>query len=361
MFLKILDRYILFKFLSTLFFIVLGLTAVICVIDFTEKNDDFIRTSPGWGKIFGDYFLNFFPYMVNMLSPITIFIATVWVTSRLAARTEIVAILSSGVSFIRLLVPYVIGATIVAGFIFILNAYILPPANRTRVAFEVEYTRDPFTFDRRNIHLKVAPDTYAYLESYNISTNTGYLFTLETIKDGRLITKTKADRVIWIPTASQWRMENTVERDFLGDGTADIRFRSRADTTLRITPADFANNYLHYETLTTPELNHHISELEARGADNINPYRIEKYLRLTYPFAIIILTVIGVILSARKSREGIGFQIALAFLLAFIYILFFTMSRSIAQAGSIPPLLACWLPNIVFSLIGVVLYRTVPR
>jgi len=358
---KILDRYIFTKFVTSFLFVVLALTAVIVVIDFTEKNDDFIRSQPGIKKIVFTYFFNFIPYITNMLSPITVFIATVFVTARLASRTEIIAILNSGVSFVRFLVPYIAGSSIIGLCIFGLNSFIIPHSNAKRVGFELQYLKQKFNYEARNVHIKVAPETYAYLESYNNQADIGYQFSLETIRDGALVSKLKSERIAWVAAKGKWRVEDYSLRQIDSNGKETYTKGVSVDTTLRILPKDFASTYLLYETLSTPELNAHISEMEARGADDIMPYRIEKYLRLTYPFAILILTLIGVILSARKTREGAGFQIALGFALAFIYIIFFIMSRSIAQAGSIEPLLACWLPNIVFSCIGLVLYKTVPR
>ncbi len=358
---KILDRYILGKFLSSFIFVVFTLTLVICIIDLTEKNDDFIRTKPGLYKIVFNYYLNFIPYFANMLSPITVFIATVFVTARLAARTEITAILCSGVSFIRFLMPYAAGAIIIGGAIFFLGGEVIPVSNRKRVAFEIEFVKKGVSFDQRNVHMRIGPKSYAYLESYSNGSNTGYLFTLEDIENGQLNRKIKADRIVWLPEKKQWRMENWSYRTIAKDGQTTMSFGMAKDTALRLTPDDFDANYLYYEMLTNSELDKFIQEQESRGSDTVMPYKIERYLRLTYPFAIVILTIIGVIVSARKSREGAGFQIALGFLLAFVYIIFFIMSRSVAQRGGIDPLLACWMPNIIFTGIGLVLYRYVPR
>lgn len=357
---KILDRYLLGKFLSTFLFVVGILMAVLVVIDFTEKNDDFIRTSPPISEILVDYYLNFIPYYANLLSPITVFIATVFVTSQLAARTEIVAMLSAGISFNRLLLPYSLGALIIGAFTYLAVSYIIPKANRGRIAFEIKYVKDPYSYDKRNVHFKVAPETYVSLESYNNSVQTGYQFTIETIRGTDLLSKLSAERVVWQAEAKKWRLENIKLRQW-HDGKESISFKVNADTVLNMSPADFESNWMRNETMTTPELDAYIANEELRGAESLAPYFVERYLRITYPFAILILTLIGVILSARKSREGPGFQIALGFVLAFIYIMFFVMSRSIALAGSIDPLLACWLPNIIFSIIGLVLYKTVPR
>lgn len=359
--LKILDRYILGNFLRTYLFVVFVFTTIIIVIDLTEKNDDFIKTKPGWEKIIFEYVLNLVPYFANLLSPIMVFIATVLVTSRLAARTEIVAILASGVSFKRLLWPYFLGSSLIGLSIFYLIAWAIPNSNKQRVAFELVYLKNPFFFEGRNVHLKVAPETFAYLESYNNANQTGYLFSLETIKGTDLISKLSADRMVWQPDRGTWQLENYKMMQFFEDNQT-VRSGAKLDTLIpNLTPKDFESNYLHNETLTSVELEEYIQRLKSRGAENVEPYLVEKYLRYSYPFAIIILTLMGVILSARKSREGPGFQIALGFLLAFIYIVFYIISRSIAEAGSMPPMLACWLPNIVFGIIGLILYKTVPR
>lgn len=358
---KILDKFILKKFLVTFLFVVLLLCAVICVIDFTEKNDDFIKTQPGLHAILFDYYLNYIPYLANMISPITIFIATVFVTARMAARTEIIAILSSGVSFIRMLVPYIMGSALVAVITFFLTGWIIPNANKTRVAFEIQYIKNKFYFNGRNVHIKIGPETFVYMESYNNTVHTGYQFTIENIKNRQLIKKVKSEKIIWQDSTKSWRLENCDIRFWDAKGKEHIGALARMDTVLNLYPKDFESQHHLYETFTNSELDDYIAEAKSRGADDLEIYIIEKYLRFTYPFAIIILTMIGVILSARKTREGAGLQIALGFLLAFIYIIFFIMSRSIAQTGSIDPLLATWLPNIVFALIGVFLYKTVPR
>jgi lipopolysaccharide export system permease protein len=358
---KILDKFIIKKFLVTFLFVVLVLCSVICVIDFTEKNDDFIKTQPGIRAIIFDYYLNYIPYLANMISPITVFIATVFVTARMAARTEIIAILSSGVSFVRMLVPYLMGAMCIGVATFFLTGWIIPNANKERVAFEIKYIKNKFYFDGRNVHIKVGPESFAYIESYNNTVHTGYQFTLETIKGQTLTKKVKADKIIWQADKNAWKLENCVVRGWDANGKEYLANVPQIDTVINLYPKDFESQHHLYETFTNPELDEYIAEAKSRGADDIEIYVIEKYLRFTYPFAILILTMIGVILSARKSREGAGFQIALGFLLAFIYIIFFIMSRSIAQTGAMPPLLATWLPNLVFATIGVFLYKTVPR
>jgi lipopolysaccharide export system permease protein len=357
---KILDKYILKKFLTTFVFVVLILVSVIVIIEFTERNDDFIRNKPSTNEIIFDYFLNFIPYIANMLSPITVFIATVFVTARMAAHTEIIAILSSGVSFRRMMVPYLIGSVLIGAGTFGLIGWVIPNANKTRVAFENKYLRIPQYVNDRNVHLKVAPNTYVFIQSYSNASHEGYDFTMENITGTTLNTKLSAQKVSWQPEEGKWRIHNYTRRTF--DGVEEkLTHGEILDTTINMLPKDFGNNFRLNETFTLPELQAYINELKSRGADNIAMFEIEKSERFTYPFAIVILTVIGVIVSARKSRGGTGVQIALGFALAFIYILFVVISRSIAQGGGIDPLLATWMPNIIFSGIGLLLYKTIPR
>ena len=356
---RILDRYILKKFLSSFFFVVGIIVSVVCIIDMTEKNEKFIENNLSAEQIIG-YYMDYFPYIANMISPITVFIATVFVTAKLASHTEIIAMLSSGVSFRRLMRPYLIGSLFLAGISFYMTGWVIPDSNKTRVEFEIKYFEKPYYFNEENIHIKVAPEVYLYMERYHNQSDIGYKFTLEKIEDTKLVRKLSAEQIKWKDEEEKWQLVNWKVREFKGF-KEEVNFGSSLDTTLAIHPKDFANNYRLYETFTINELNQYIRELRERGADDIEMYLIEKYLRFTSPFTMIILTFIGLIVSARKSREGAGFQIALGFLIAFIYIIFFVFTRSIAEVGAMDPALGVWIPNIIFSGVGVFLYKTLPR
>ncbi len=357
---KLLDWYILKRFLQTYVFVVFVIVLVVVMIDYTEKIEDFRQHNAPFSKIVFDYYLNFIPYWANYISPLMVFIATVFLTSRLAARTEIIAILSSGVSFMRLLLPYLIGSLVLGVMTYFMVNYIIPKANKVRIAFELQYTKDPYNFTGRNVHIKIAPDVYAYLESYNNYNRTGYKFTLERIEGNQLKQKLTADRIEWDTTRRKWAMYDYQIRTI--DGIKEtLKPGMRTDTTLNLKPSDFENDFNLFETFTLPELNNYIDLLRSRGADGLEIYLLEKYARDTRPLAIVILTVIGVIVSARKSRRGVGWQLALGFFLAFVYLLFFMLAKGVAQSGNMDPLLAVWLPNIVFTIIGVVLYKTIPR
>ena len=358
---NILDKYIIKKFLAAFFFSVIILVSVICVIDFTEKNDDFIQHNLSIGQIVFGYYIYLFPYFANLLSPITIFIAVVFVTAQLAARTEIVAILASGVSFKRLMLPYAIGGSIIGLLIFGLMGWVLPMGNNARVKFERAYIKLPYRFQGRDVHMKIGPRSYVYLESYDSGTNTGFKFALETIDGTMLRRRLTADVIRWDSTKHLWNLSPQLVRTFTGPQDERLQALPARDTTLNLRTSDFASTYKLAETMTLPQLNAFIRTKIERGADDTQLYMSEKYERFSYPFAIIILTLIGVILSARKSRAGVGGQIALGFVLAFVFIIFVMLSRNLAQVGSLSPLIAAWVPSMVFSAIGLVLYRYVPK
>src|SRR5690606_9355637 len=219
---------------------------------------------------------------------------------------------------------------------------------------------DNANLSQQNIHVQVAPNTYAYLSRYYTAGNRGYRFTLEEIEAGKLQAKLSADQIVWDTTKNVWNVKNWRLRELQEMGEKYTMGES-LDTVLSITPDDFDLPKNHHETLTLPKLTQQIEILENRGADNISFYRIERYVRFMSPFAAIILTFIGVVVSSKKTRGGSGFKIALGFLLAFIYIIMFLLSRTFAEAGSAYPILSVWVPNIVFALTGLVLYKTVPR
>lgn len=357
---KILDWYILKRFLISFVYVVMILVTIICVIDYVEKSDDYIEANLSFSQVFKDYYLMYIPYIANVFSPISIFIATVFVTARMATHTEIIAILSSGVSYRRMLVPFLIGSALIGVFIFYMIGWVIPEANKGRIDFENTYLNDKEDFKGTNVHMKIAPDTYVYLESYNNSINTGFKFSLETIIGTQLKSKLKADKITWQPDKQKWKMDNYFVRVFDNDQERLIRGKN-LDTTLNLSPKDFENNYMLYETLNLPALNSYIRELREKGAENIDMYLTEKYERITYPFAIVILTLIGVVASSRKTREGAGFPIAFGFLLAVIYILLVLISQTFSNVGSMGPLMASWVPNIIFTFIGLIMYKTVPK
>ncbi len=370
---KILDKYIVRSLLSTFFFVVLILLAVIVVIDLTEKMDKFAKAGVTGGQI-THYYMDYIAWIGSFITPITMFIATVYVCAKMAGHSEVVAALSSGISFRRFLLPFLLGATFIACISFIMNGWIIPKSNRSRLEFEVQYIRNKYYFDKRNIHIQVAPNVYLYMQSYNNNTNTGYHFSIERFKDNRLIEKLTANRIEWDSVKQKWRLRDykirRIDRVFettshpgsqVATAPDSLTKGATLDTALVIHPKEFESDYRKYDGMTMKELNRYIKTLKARGTTGVEVYQVEKYTRYSAPFSILILVFMGVIVSSRKSRGGTGLQIALGFVLSFIFILFFTLFRTFAEAGSTPPELSVWIPNIIFALISLGMYKYVPR
>jgi lipopolysaccharide export system permease protein len=365
---KILDKYILFKILSTFFFVLLILVAIIVVIDLTEKVDKFASNNLSTLQVIG-YYLDFVPWIAGLIAPIIVFIAIVYVTGRLAAHTEIIAILSSGVSFPRLLVPYFIAASIIASIMFLLNGWIIPSSNKTRLEFELTYFKSRYYFDRHNIHMQIEPNVYLYIQNYNNQNNTGYQFTLERFDNNRMIEKLTAENIAWDTVKNTWKLKvwkrKFVDSLFLVKNPSQLEglrtSGAEMDTALNIKPKDFENEEGQYDGMTIPELSEHIAKLRFRGSTGVETYEVERHIRFAAPFTIFILVFMGVLVSARKSRGGTGFQIVMGFILAFIFLIFFLLTRTFAETGSLPPMLAAWLPNIIFAIIAASMYRYVPR
>jgi lipopolysaccharide export system permease protein len=365
---KLLDRYIVKQFLSTFIFVVLILLAVITVIDFTEKTDKYSKANLTMLQI-ADYYGDFLPWIAGLVTPITVFIATVYVTARLAGRTEIIAILSSGVSFRRLLLPYLVGATLIAAVSFYLNGWIIPNSTKTRLAFEMQYLKKNTSTSLRNIHFQVSENVFLYLQSYNNLSDRGYHFTLERFENNRLIEKLTASRIEWDTAKQVWTLRDwSIKRidtifQSVGMPVQEKMIISglSMDTALVIHPKEFENDYRKFDGLTINELREYIQTLRSRSIAGIELYEVELYTRFASPFSIFILTFMGVIVSSRKSRGGTGFQIAIGFALSFIFILFFMMFRSFAEAGSLPPAISVWIPTTIFGIISAFMYKYVPR
>jgi lipopolysaccharide export system permease protein len=355
---KILDWYIFKKFVKTFLFVILIFVLVILVIDVVEKLDAFRRMKATWKEIITDFYFNYIPYLINLVSPLLIFIAAVFVTAQMASRTEIVAILSSGITFMRFMRPYWIASGIFAIITFYLTGWLIPDANKIRVDFDIQHIKGQDNKLHRNLHIGIAPNVYAYMQDYQNYSRTGYKFTLERFEGNKLLEKLEAPTIVWDTTKNKWRIDRYTLRKINGMDEELIIHNSPIDTTLNIKPEDFEDKHMYYEKLTFPELDAYIALLRQRGAEGVDVYVTEKYARYTYPFAVIILTFFGVIVASRKNRRGIGAQIALGFVLAFVYLLFYILAtKAIANSGKMPILLAVWLPNVIFTILGIAMYR----
>jgi lipopolysaccharide export system permease protein len=357
---KIIDSYIIKKFLTTFFFALALIILISIVFDISEKIDDFLEKKAPLQSIIFDYYLNFIPYFINLFSPLFIFISVIFFTSRMAAQTEIVAILSSGVSFRRMLAPYMVVAALLAALSFYLNGWIIPHANKTRLVFENTYIKNPYVLKSRNIHRQVLPGEFIYFESYNNRENIGYRFSFERFKNGALNYKLNADRLIWDSTNGHWRAENYMAREVNGMHES-IRRGMQLDTVFNFTAEEFNRRDNNILAMDNGELNTYIKEKKIRGAEGLAFDEVEKFKRSSYPFATFILTLIGVALSSRKVRGGIGIQIGAGILLSFTYIMFMQVSTTFATNGNFPPLLAVWIPNFVYAIIAALLIKSAPK
>lgn len=360
--LRIVDYYIIKKFLGTFVYALVLIISIAVIFDFAEKLDDFIEKEAPLKAIFLDYYLNFIPYFAVLFSPLFTFITVIFFTSKMAYNTEIIALLSNGMSFKRLLWPYFLGALMIAIFTFVLNNFVIPHANLERLEFEeIYYRNNPVRYTARNIHKQILPNVYIYMESYSNIQDVGYKISLEEFnEDGQLKSKLIGDYIKWDTTINKWQIRNYYIRNIIGDEETIERGR-RIDTTLTIFPSDFARRENIKSTMNMQELNQFINQQKLQGADNVEVFMIERYSRYAMPFSTFILTLIGLTLSSRKAKGGIGAQIGAGIFLSFSYIFFMQFSAQFAISGSIPAFIAVWLPNILYSIIGIFLYSIVPK
>jgi len=359
--LKIIDLYIIRKFLGTFVYSIVLILCIAVVFDLSEKIDDFIENSAPAKEVVRDYYLNFIPYFAVLFSSLFTFISVIFFTSKMAYNTEIVAILSSGVSFRRFLLPYFISASIITLFAFSLSNFVIPKANKTKLEFEEKYIhKRPQTFSRKNIHKQVEPGVFIYLESYSTASQTGYNFSIEKFEEGKLVSKTMADQITWDTTKNTWTMRRYYSRDLSGLNEI-LAEGSTMDTALQIAPADFSRRLNAVEAMSFRELNDFIDVSRMQGETNLTSYLIERYKRTAFPFSTFILTLIGVTVSSQKVRGGIGAQLGAGLGISFGYILFMQFSSQFAIGGSLPPLLAVWLPNLIFAVVALFLYRLAPK
>ena len=359
LFLKKLDIYIIKKFLGTFFF-ALGLIILVSVVfDFSEKIDDFIEKEAPLKAIIFDYYLNFIPYFSNLFSFLFVFISVIFFTSKMAVHTEIIAILSCGISYRRMLLPYFLAAFVIALLTFVLGHYVIPHSNVGRLNFEEQYFKKHYRSPENNIHRQIQPGVFIYLDHYNTRADYGTKFSMETIKDGRLISKMMADNIRWDSTQQKWKVHNYWIREIYGLKET-ITEGMELDTALNLSPEEFKRPHTIVESMTTPDLKDFIQEELSRGKSDVY-YYIELYRRTAAPFAVFILTIIGVSLSSRKIRGGMGMHIGFGIALSFSYILFMQVSKEFSVSGDLEPLVAVWIPNIIYTAIAFVLYKIAPK
>lgn len=356
---KRIDVYLIRKFLGTFFYCIILIMAIVVVFDFNEKLDKFIQNDAPWHTVLINYYLNFIPYFSVKFSPLFIFISVIFFTSKLASNSEIIAMLSSGLSFRRIVMPYMMSAAFLAALMFTMNSFIVPKANKVRLDFEDRYVRKVKSDYSRNVQLEISPGDVMYIERYNTGMGIGDNFFLDSYNQQHLVSRLTAKKIVRKEN-HRWLLQDYVIRKFKGINE-NISQGARLDTVIDVDPDEFDIVKGWSEQLTTPELNKYLNKQKERGVADIKEYEVEYYRRFSFPFSCFILTLIGVSLASRKVRGGMGLHLGLGLLISFTYILLDTVSGSFAIGSGIPPVLAVWSPNIIYTLIGLLLYKKAPK
>ncbi|RYD58959.1 MAG: YjgP/YjgQ family permease [Sphingobacteriales bacterium] len=351
---KKLDWYIIKKFIGTFIFAILIMAVISCVIDYNEKQEDFTIKNIPWGERL-EYFKNFIPHIVALLFPLFIFIATIFFTSKIAYKSEIIAILAGGVSYQRFLRPYIIGAVFLCGISFLANHYVVPAANKDRIAFENKYLHYTASQSDRNIHLRLSKDLYVYMQSYDYVANMGYRFTAETISGTSLKEKLMADRASYDTLKQEWTLYNVAVRT--NNGISEkLENHTELKKKYPFTPFDLEEDETIKEALTTPELEKYIAREKLRGRETLNFFYVEKYRRTSQPVAGIILTIIGACIASRKIRGGSGLHLALGIVISALYIMALQLTNTFSTKAGLEPIIAVWIPNMVFGVLALYLF-----
>ncbi len=355
------DWYIIKKFLGTYFFAIALIISIAVVFDVNEWIDNFINNKAPVKAIIFDYYANFIPYFSNLFSPLFVFIAVIFFTSKLAENSEIIAMMSTGMSFKRLLRPYMISAAIISIMTYGMGAYVIPRGNVTRLDFEDKYKKKKKTEYVRNVQVEVDSGVIAYMERYENYNKTAYRFSLDKFVDKKLVSHLTARSATYdTTTVHKWTLKNYMIREM--DGMKEtITKGERLDSIIKMEPQDFLIMKGQQETMTSSELSAYIERQRRRGFANIKEFEIEYHKRIAMSFASFILTIIGVSLSSRKVKGGMGMYLGAGLALSFSYILFQTVSATFAVNGNASPFLAVWVPNIVYTFIAIYLYRKAPR
>jgi lipopolysaccharide export system permease protein len=335
---------------------IMAFMIIAVIFDISENLDEFLKSQAPWYMIVTDYYLNFCFYFATLLSSFIVFLTIIWFTSKLAQKSEIVAILCGGISYARFIRPYFIAASILVVIMLFFTHIVVPRANRVKYDFEVGYIRDPLTVAERNIHREIAPGTIAYFYAFHPETNSGDNFSLENWENGALKKKLMANSAQYNTETKQWTISNAQIRHYLDNHEVRIEIRNKIDTILPMDDQDFGLRAEISSAMTMAELDEFIAAQKLGGSGRVAQFEIEKYNRTAGPFAIFVLTLIGVSIASRKQRGGIGMHLMLAVVIGFIYVFISRMTTVSAMNLGLSASLAVWIPNILFLFVGVFLY-----
>ena len=358
-----LDRYIIGKFIGTYIYSIVLIISISIVFDFNENMAKFATYHAPWRAIIFDYYANFVPYFANLFSPLFVFIAVIFFTSKLAGNSEIIAMLACGTSFRRLMRPYMLSAALIAALNFYLGAYIIPHGNVVRQNFETLYKNKKKNTSASNVQLQVGPGIIAYLQQYDNNTKRGYGFSLDKFENKKLVSHMTANVAQYDTIADEryhWKLINYKIRTLKGL-REKIETGQELDTLIMMEPMDLVFSKGQQETFTSPELKRYISKQQERGSVNVVQYEVEYHKRIATSFASFILTIIGASLSSRKRKGGMGLYLGIGLALSFTYILLQTISATFAINAGWPAWLAAWLPNFIYVFIAYFCYRQAPN
>lgn len=361
-YLGILDWYIIKKFIGTYIYAILLIISIAIVFDFNENLSKFTQYHAPWRAIIFDYYANFIPYYSNLFSPLFVFIAVIFFTSKLAGNSEIIAMLAAGMSIKRLMRPYMLSCVVIAGLTFYLNSFVIPHGTVIRQNFETLYRNSKKNTSAEDIQLFVAKNTTAYIQNYDDQYKRGYGFSLVKIKNKKIVSHLTAMEIQYDTIADSkyhWKLSNWKIRTLKGL-KEHIQSGATKDTVLLMEPTDLVYSKGQQETFTSPELLDYISKQTSRGSGNVVQYEVEFHKRIAMSFSSFILTIIGLTLSSRKRKGGMGLSLGIGLALSFSYIMLQTVSATFAIQDNTPPMLAAWIPNIIFAIIAYFCYRHAP-
>ena len=361
-FIGILDWYIIKKFIGTYIYAILLIISIAIVFDFNENLSKFTQYHAPWRAIIFDYYANFVPYYSNLFSPLFVFIAVIFFTSKLAGNSEIISMMAAGMSIRRLMRPYMISCVLIAGLTFYLNSFVIPHGTVIRQNFETLYRNSKKNTSAENVQLQVAKNTVAYIQHYDDQYKRGYGFSLVKFKNKKIVSHMTAMEIQYDTVADtkyHWKVSNWKIRTLKGL-KEHIQSGASKDTVLLMEPTDLVYSKGQQETFTSPELLNYISKQTSRGSGNVVQYEVEFHKRIAMSFSSFILTIIGLSLSSRKRKGGMGLYLGIGLALSFGYIMLQTVSATFAIKDNTPPILAAWIPNIIFAIIAYFCYRHAP-
>jgi len=362
---KKLDWYILKKFFSTFIFTMVGLTTIAVVIDSSEKADDFVKSGLSTWQLITHYFIGFIPFIMSMIFPLMVFIAVIYFSSKMAGQSEFIAILAGGVRYNRMLRPYLIGAVVLMILYWVNLQYWLPRAEEIRTSFQAtyidrnsSYNGDPYRTS--NYYLRVDANTFVSMHYYDTVRKSASSFSLAKVRDNKVYYNLRAEQIKWDTAKKNWKLENIIQHEFDGLHESAKKIDSM-HLNLNVLPKELKRDQYLKDKLTTPELKEFIRMEEVRGTEGLNTFKEERYHRGATPFSVIIMTMIGAILATRKIRGGSGLHLAIGLVLAASFVVMDKFSVTFSVKGNFSPLLAAWLPNIIYSLLAFWLYLRAPK